>query len=207
MPPRSNGARSSSIPAYELAASGRNAWQSQDKAIPRNFRLMLWLIDVRGQSYLENLIECCPSPALFGLLGELEDLGFIKRISPRARPSTSRAGEKIEAFSVEEQRRFEQDLQSASHSLLKGRVYVPEHRRKRRISAKAPSETVVLIVEDDPDQLALADLRVSMAGYQVWAADSASSLRQNPRQEASSRHPGSRCHAARRRWFRNSARA
>jgi DNA-binding response OmpR family regulator len=31
---------------------------------------------------------------------------------------------------------------------------------------------VVLIVEDDPDQLALADLRVSMAGYKVRVAKS-----------------------------------
>jgi DNA-binding response OmpR family regulator len=29
---------------------------------------------------------------------------------------------------------------------------------------------VVLIVEDDPDQLALAELRVSMAGYKVRLA-------------------------------------
>jgi two-component system OmpR family response regulator len=31
---------------------------------------------------------------------------------------------------------------------------------------------VILIVEDDPDQLALADLRVSMAGYKVRVATS-----------------------------------
>jgi len=31
---------------------------------------------------------------------------------------------------------------------------------------------VILIVEDDPDQLALADLRVSMAGYKVRVASS-----------------------------------
>jgi two-component system OmpR family response regulator len=37
---------------------------------------------------------------------------------------------------------------------------------------KAPADTVVLIVEDDPDQLALADLRVSMAGYKVRVASS-----------------------------------
>jgi DNA-binding response OmpR family regulator len=42
---------------------------------------------------------------------------------------------------------------------------------------------VVLIVEDDPDQLALAKLRVTMAGYAVRTADSAASLRETLRQD------------------------
>src|SRR6185436_10785152 len=43
---------------------------------------------------------------------------------------------------------------------------------------KAAADTAVLIVEDDPDQLALADLRVSMAGYQVRVANSVNSFLQ-----------------------------
>jgi two-component system phosphate regulon response regulator PhoB len=37
---------------------------------------------------------------------------------------------------------------------------------------QAPAETVVLIVEDDPDQAALAELRVAAAGYRVALAAS-----------------------------------
>ena len=37
---------------------------------------------------------------------------------------------------------------------------------------------MILIVEDDPDQLALADLRVSMAGYQVRVAGSVNAFLQ-----------------------------
>jgi DNA-binding response OmpR family regulator len=37
---------------------------------------------------------------------------------------------------------------------------------------------VILIVEDDPDQLALADLRVSMAGYKVRVAGSVNAFLQ-----------------------------
>ena len=37
---------------------------------------------------------------------------------------------------------------------------------------------MVLVVEDDPDQLALADLRVSMAGYRVRVAESEQALLQ-----------------------------
>ena len=38
--------------------------------------------------------------------------------------------------------------------------------------AKEPSQITVLLVEDDPDQAALADLRISMAGYRVRLARS-----------------------------------
>jgi DNA-binding response OmpR family regulator len=42
----------------------------------------------------------------------------------------------------------------------------------RHIATKPPQETDVFILEDDPDQLALADLRMTMAGYKVRAATS-----------------------------------
>ena len=41
---------------------------------------------------------------------------------------------------------------------------------------KPVAETVVLIVEDDPDQRALADLRMSIAGYMVRVAESVNAL-------------------------------
>jgi len=61
---------------------------------------------------------------------------------------------------------------------------------------KPPAETVVLIVEDDPDQLALADLRVTMAGYVVRIADSVNALLHSLLDHGHARYPGSRRHAA-----------
>jgi DNA-binding response OmpR family regulator len=49
----------------------------------------------------------------------------------------------------------------------------------RPAGRKSPGDTVVLIVEDDPDQLALADLRVSMAGYKVRVANSVNAYLQS----------------------------
>jgi CheY-like chemotaxis protein len=73
----------------------------------------------------------------------------------------------------------QRELQTASRSLLKGKVYVPKRRlRGRRPLQESGAQAVVLIVEDDPDQLALADLRISMEGYTVWVADSARSLQE-----------------------------
>lgn len=166
------------IPSYELTEAGRKAWQSHDTAIPKSFRLLLWLIDYHGDDYFEDLTRRYPSPALWGLLGELEDLGFIKRLTTTARKRGLSAAALAKAFSANEQRGFEQELQQASQSVLRGKAYVPELRRKRSRPAKPATETTVLIVEDDPDQLALADLRVSTGGYQVWVAESAGALKE-----------------------------
>lgn len=179
MPPDRTAPHSKPVPAYELTELGRRAWQSQDNAIPRNFRLMLWLLDSRGVDYLRDLTTRFPSQSLWGLLGELQELKFINPVRKgHSQALPQLVSPEDAAFTTEEARSLESELQSASQSLLKGGVYVPDRRHRRRIVAKTPSETVVLIVEDDPDQLALADLRVSMAGYQVWAADSATALRE-----------------------------
>ena len=50
--------------------------------------------------------------------------------------------------------------------------------------AKAPAQTVVLLVEDDPDQMALGQLRLTMAGYQVRSVDRAKALSRFLREEA-----------------------
>jgi len=50
--------------------------------------------------------------------------------------------------------------------------------------AKKPAETVVLLVEDDPDQLALGELRLTMAGYQVRSVDCAKALSRYLRQQS-----------------------
>ena len=49
--------------------------------------------------------------------------------------------------------------------------------------AKPPAETVILLVEDDPDQMALAELRLTMAGYQVRSVDRAKALSRYLRQQ------------------------
>jgi CheY-like chemotaxis protein len=49
--------------------------------------------------------------------------------------------------------------------------------------AKKPAQTVVLVVEDDPDQKALAELRVTMAGYQVRSVEGAKALSRFLREE------------------------
>lgn len=165
--------------AYEVTEAGRNAWQSQDRSIPVDYRLVLWLIDFYGADYLKDPGQRYSSQLLHGLLSELEELKFIQPLPAGAASKGLAANDpdRTLAFSLHEQRRFERELQSASQSLLKGKAYIAEERLgKRRALGKPPAEAIVLVVEDDPDQRALADLRVSMAGYNVWIAESARAL-------------------------------
>ena len=157
---------------YRLTSAGRNAWESQDMAVPEDYRRILWLIDFHGQGgVLSELLRKYPRNVLDEWLIEMEDLGLIEAAS----------GEREAAFSTHDadrtmgldQARVKRDGQAASVDLARTGAYISADRLSRRPAPrKAPGDTVVLIVEDDPDQLALADLRVSMAGYKVRVANS-----------------------------------
>lgn len=164
------------IAAYELTEAGLSAWRSGDRAIPEQHRLVLWLIEFYGNDYVERLAERYSTDVLSPLLDELEELKLIRRA---AAPSKGLAAldPSAMAFSLADERRFEDELRRASESLAKVNSYISEERLKdRKPLGKPRTEAVVLIVEDDPDQLALADLRVSMEGYTVWVAQSARAL-------------------------------
>src|SRR5260221_20082 len=60
-----------------------------------------------------------------------------------------------------------------------GAYLAADRARSRRGVPKAPRETEILIVEDDPDQRALADLRLTMAGFKVRVAFSVQSFLQS----------------------------
>jgi PleD family two-component response regulator len=141
-------------------------------AVPEDYRRILWLMDFHGQDGgLGELLRKYPRNVLDEWLIEMEDLGLIEAAS----------GDGEAAFSTHDadrtvaldQARVKRDGQAASADLARTGAYISTDRLSRRPAPrKAPAETVVLIVEDDPDQLALADLRVSMAGYRVRVASS-----------------------------------
>jgi len=159
---------------YRLTAAGRSAWESQDTAVPEDYRRILWLMDFHGQDgVVGELLRRYPRNVLNEWLTEMEDLGLIE-------PTT--AGEEGEStFSTREadltlgldQARMRRDGASASAALARTGAYISADRLSHRPAPRKPlADTVVLIVEDDPDQLALADLRVSMSGYKVRVARS-----------------------------------
>lgn len=165
---------------YRRTSSGEAALRSVDDAIPVDYRRILCLIDgdthpnvVRGRlrQYSDALIA--------DWLAELEEIGFIEStggdafdldFNPLAGegPSIAALG-KIPG----EQRRIEDEARAVDIALKNKGAYLATARLQNRGPlSKDPTQIVILLVEDDPDQAALGDLRVSMAGYRVRLARS-----------------------------------
>jgi CheY-like chemotaxis protein len=139
-----------------VTSAGRDAWKAQDTAIPERYRRLLRSIDVQGDTRaIQELLGQYPRHLVEDWLHELEELGFIE----------SRASS-VEVSKV---------AAEAAAALADTGAYLVSRSAKPR-NPKPAAETTILIVEDDPDQLALADLRVSAAGYKVRAAGSAAEL-------------------------------
>jgi CheY-like chemotaxis protein len=144
---------------YRLTDAGRRAWESKDPTVPSDYRFILWLMDFHSGERLQTLVERFPEQRIADCLEELAQLGFLEKTAAQAAVPAAVAASAENAVAAE---------------LLSGDgLYLAE----ARVAARAPigkpaAEIIVLIVEDDPDQLALADFRATMAGYTVWAAPS-----------------------------------
>lgn len=158
---------------FRLTQQGRDAWEREDLAVPADYRRMLWVMDFQGHAgVLRDFLQRYPGKLLDAWLGEMEELGLIEAVPE---------GEAQGGFGLPHADRtvalgkgnLSKEAASASGALARTGAYVATDRVGARPPVrKPPAECAVLIVEDDPDQLALADLRVSMAGYQVRVATS-----------------------------------
>jgi two-component system OmpR family response regulator len=151
---------------YVVTKTGRAAWESGDAAVPEQYRLLLWRIDMQGDEQACNALrELYPKTLVSDWLGELLELGYIER----GKRSDADITVPLEASAIAAAGA------SAVQTLSSVGAYVAAE-SVPAMRGKKPSEVVVLVVEDDPDQRALADLRVSMAGYQVKVASSVNEL-------------------------------
>jgi CheY-like chemotaxis protein len=159
---------------YRLTAAGRSAWESQDMAVPEDYRRILWLMDFHGQDgVVGELLRRYPRNVLNEWLAEMENLGLIELSTVDEDGGSTFSTRDADRTLGLDQARMKRDGESASVALARTGAYISADRLSRRPAPrKPPAECVVLIVEDDPDQLALADLRVSMAGYKVRVAKS-----------------------------------
>jgi CheY-like chemotaxis protein len=158
-------------PNYRLTDAGRAAWEEQDSAVPAEYRRLLWMMDVQGEGGVaDTLAALYPPDMLEEWLEELEEIGLIERMGESETGASRVSGDSTVAL---DQAKLAEATKLAGASLARTGAYLAlERLRHRPRIAKTAAETVVLIVEDDPDQLALADLRVSMAGYKVRVAGS-----------------------------------
>jgi CheY-like chemotaxis protein len=168
---------------YRVTPAGREAWESQDVAVPADYRRMLWMMDFHGHAgVIRDLVRRYPKHVLDEWLAEMEELGLIEETQEREPEDTHPAFSTRDADQTMtiERARLQQESESVGNALARTGAYVASDRLGLRpAGGKSPGDTVVLIVEDDPDQLALADLRVSMAGYKVRVANSVNAYLQS----------------------------
>jgi two-component system, OmpR family, response regulator len=157
---------------YRLTTAGREAWEGEDAAVPADYRRILWMMDLHG-SAPETLAKVFPAQMLEEWLFELEELGMIELVPEGEARDDDFAAPGSDQTLAMDRAQLRNAAKDAGAALARTGAYLSADRLRRRpATPKPPGETVVLIVEDDPDQLALADLRVSMAGYKVRVANS-----------------------------------
>lgn len=155
---------------YRLTEAGRAAWERQDLSVPEEYRRILWLMDFhRRADVAGELLRRYPKYVLDGWLGEMESLGLIE-YAPEGEEDgfSTREADRTQGMALAGVRK---KAEAVSNALARTGAYIAADRLALRPAAsKAPADCIVLVVEDDPDQLALAELRVGMAGYQVRVA-------------------------------------
>jgi CheY-like chemotaxis protein len=139
--------------------------------VPSDYRRVLWAIDFQGSGQLDALARLFPEQHLSACLSELEELGLIERMHVADISITLVSGFGAALA------RATNDLTSVRDALSTHGAFLSEDRLgARQRTKKAPADTTILIVEDDPDQLALADVRLALAGYAVRVANSQAAL-------------------------------
>ena len=183
---------------YSLTAAGQEAVSAAEVGegdfplevdFPQDYRRLLAMIEAGGHvEVIRGRLRRFPDRLIDEWLKELEDLkmvesheaGDLDEITFTGRPLPL-----LPPMSDEDRKRLVKTTVSGGATLLRQGSFLSDERIANLPPlAKKPAETVVLLVEDDPDQAALAELRLTMAGYQVHSVDRAKALSSYLRQQA-----------------------
>ena len=165
---------------FRLTSEGRSLWaRRRDLPLSPYYRRILSLVEFAGYpEVIRSYLARYPGHVVDQWLTEFEALRLIESISGQE-VSLAEIARKTEPppVEIEDARYFDQEVSFADISLSRLGVYVASERiANRPPSEKAAEDTLALIVEDDPDQLALAVLRLTVAGYPVQTADCVEAL-------------------------------
>lgn len=164
---------------YRLTDAGKKAVASVSSPIGRHHRRILQLIvgdthldvirgwlrhytnsqldDWLGQLEKDGMLTTAPA-------GEMHDLDFTTNF-PAVKPFET-------GLTDTDVMRIDAGALEADVALKARGAYLAEDRLKNRAPlTKSSAEIAVLIVEDDPDQAALAERRLGLAGYKVSVAE------------------------------------
>lgn len=183
---------------YTLTAAGQEALSAKDVGetdfplevdFPSDYRRLLAMIEVGGHiEVLRGRLRRFPDQLIGEWLKELEDLKLIESREAGELDAITFTGASLPPLpplSDEDRKRLVKTTVIAGGTLLRSGSFLSGDRiANLKPLDKARAETVILLVEDDPDQAALAELRLTMAGYQVHSVDRAKALSRYLRQQA-----------------------
>ena len=168
---------------YRVTESGQRSLV--DPSIPADYRRIVHFVGSEAHSdVIRSFLRRYPDQLIFEWLDELTELEFL--IPNPETPDLDldfTDNFLLPELLKEDQQRLSADAELASDLLSRKGIYIASDRLANRGPLnKAPEDTNVLIVEDDPDQLRLAQMRVAMTGYNVRTAENAKGLRQSLRE-------------------------
>jgi CheY-like chemotaxis protein len=175
---------------YALTALGQETLETDAaKAnLPQDYRRLLGMIEVGGhEDVIRGRLRRFPDRLIQDWLKELQDLKLVDTHEAGeldAITFTGAALPPLAPLTDEDRQRLAKTTVLAGATLLRSGSFLAADRitnlpRLRKLQA----QTVILLVEDDPDQMALAELRITMAGYQVRSVDRAKALSRYLREE------------------------
>lgn len=177
---------------YYLTAAGNDAVFAKNghAHFPLEYRRLLGLIGSEGHiEVLRGRLRRFSDRLIGDWLQELEDLKMVEARPARDVKDTTLIGVRVAPLpplAEEDSTRLARSTVIAGATLLRAGSFVADERVSNlRPLDKAPHDTRILLVEDDPNQAILAELRLTLAGYQVRMVDRAkalsSTLREDPR--------------------------
>jgi len=175
---------------YQLTAAGKDALQGKDGRVhfPLEYRRLLGLIEVEGHiDVIRGRLRRFSDRFIEEWLKELEDLKMVESRPAEDLDDFTFTGQRVPPLPTlpdEDKKRLAKTAVVAGATLLRSGSFLATERIANLPPLTKPaSETVILLVEDDPDQAALAELRLTMAGYQVRTAHSSKDLSRTLREQ------------------------
>ena len=182
---------------YALTTAGQEALSTGDVGdgdfplevnFPSDYKRLLSLIEVGGHvEVIRGRLRRFPDRLIDEWLKELEDLKMVESREAGDLDAITFTGAPLPVLpplSDEDRKRLVKTTVVAGATLLRSGSFLAAERIANLAPlAKTRAETVILLVEDDPDQAALAELRLTMAGYQVHSVDRAKALSAYLRQQ------------------------
>ena len=156
--------------------------------LPEDYRRLLAMIEVGGhEDVIRGRMRRFSDQLIQDWLKELKDLKLVESREAGELDAITFTGAALPPqppLTDDDRKRLAKATVVAGATLLRSGSFLSADRianlpRLRKL----PAQTVVLVVEDDPDQKALAELRITMAGYQVRSVDHAKALSRYLREE------------------------